>query len=110
MRFKAEYTQAEFRNAVGAAYKLGIQDGEQRRDELLALALKTNRCLWRELQRMDKNQPVAGVLIPYDLVDMFDKALTEHNQIRVRGMLRACAQSSEPSDEDVEGCLLGIEQ
>ena len=58
-----------------AFYKLGFQDGERQLERTIILLKTTNKRLWDELTRLDRVDPVAGVLVPEVMAHRIIKVL-----------------------------------
>ena len=58
-------------------YKLGFQDGERQLEYTMRLLKATNNRLWNELCRLDRVDPIAGVLVPEVMVSQIIKALNK---------------------------------
>lgn len=65
----------DFKSAVRAAYKLGVEDGRHQTQIQLNALESANREMFRILQELDKTSPLAGVLISYDLAEKIIRAL-----------------------------------
>ncbi len=61
--FKSRYTSREYKEATCEAYRLGFVDGGQKREEMFNFLQATNRRLWEELIRRDKEEPLEGVTL-----------------------------------------------
>jgi hypothetical protein len=77
-KFKATYTKDEYKQAVRAAYKLGLLDGAQKKQKTLAVMQAANKHLVAELVRLDQQEPLDGVTIPMKLAEMIGIALARH--------------------------------
>lgn len=58
-----------------AFYKLGFQNGQQQLERTLILLRTTNNQLWDELTRLDREDPVTGVVVPEVMVQQIIRAL-----------------------------------
>lgn len=78
-QFRSSYTTEQYKEAVAAVYKLGLQDGLQRRKELFILLQKTNYRLWEELIQLDKKEPLDGVMLTLKQAEHLFKHLKKYN-------------------------------
>ena len=58
-------------------YKLGFMNGENRLQKTIEAVIKTNAHLMQELLRLDREQPVVGVLLDYNTIDKIIKAISK---------------------------------
>jgi hypothetical protein len=74
---KCEKCKKDFAAGVKAAYKLGLQDGNNRLSHTINLIHKTNRALYDELLRLDRLEPlnVNSVVLSREQVDGIIAAL-----------------------------------
>ena len=72
-----------------AFYKLGLQDGRRQLERTIILLKTTNRTLWDELCRLDREDPIAGVIMSRVLAKEIIKALRKptKNHSKLAGTL-----------------------
>jgi len=56
-------------------YRMGFEQGEHELKKTILLFQRTNKNLWRELLRLDRIVPVAGVVLTYAEVEKLARAL-----------------------------------
>lgn len=56
-------------------YKLGVQDGEDRIRASLVAMQNANRCLAEEIARLDKEDPIVGVVVPFGIAERIAQSL-----------------------------------
>lgn len=62
-----------------AWYHIGLLEGEQRLKQTIILLRKTNNALWDELLRLDRIEPVVGIVLSFSETKRFIKALKKTN-------------------------------
>jgi len=58
-----------------AFYKLGVMDGENRNKQSLIALQNANRCLAEEIVRLDREDPIVGVVVPFRFAGVIIKSL-----------------------------------
>ncbi len=92
-RFAVTYTKRQYKDAVRAAYRLGRQDGEQRRYETVVAMQTANKHLVAELVRLDHDVPLDSVTITVRLAESIEKILVTHSEQHCLGLLRERMQT-----------------
>lgn len=112
-KFKATYTGAQYRDAVRASYRLGYMDGQQKRQEMFVFLQTTNRRLWEELVRLDKEEPLDGIELTRDEAKKFIRRLRnpahKEHQYWVRMLKRKLAAATGEGSDDVFEAV-GVEE
>lgn len=75
--FKLTYTKQQYKDAVRSAYRLGLQDGQQMRQETVSAMRAANRHLMDEVSRLDQNVPLDSVTIPVHLAESIQRYLKQ---------------------------------
>lgn len=99
-KFKAIYNKDEYEQAVRSAYRLGVLDGEQRRKETLRAMQTANKHLVAELVRLDRDEPLDSLALPFSLIDQIEQALIEHKERYILGLLRKYTKAETAGDID----------
>ena len=97
--FKPLYTNQEYRDGVGSAYRLGIQDGEKRRQQTICAMQAANTHLVAELARLDHDVPLDSVAITMRLAESIQKFLKQvPNARHTRDILMGRIEAESPSE------------
>ena len=67
-RFQLTYTREQFTDAVDAAYQLGIMAGEKKAEQRLVAMQTGIKALATEVARLDRDEPLVGVVVPNRLI------------------------------------------
>ena len=79
---KCPKCKKDYAAGVKAAYKLGLMEGENRLQTTINYIHKTNKALFDELLRQDKEQPLDGcyIKVSRDLAEKFIKTFKRYNR------------------------------
>lgn len=70
-------TKREISETDRTFYKLGVLDGEDRLNRTIKLLKTTNRALWDELTRLDRAEPLVGVMVSFFTTGRIIKSLEQ---------------------------------
>lgn len=101
IKFRETYSQIEYKNAVRSAYRLGLQDGQQKRQETL-IAMRTSMShLTDEIVRLDKVDPLDSISVPFALVETIMRTLQKHQVVYSIKLLKECIERAGGSAMDI---------
>jgi len=86
-------------------YRMGFEQGEHKLRETMLLLQKTNKSLWRELLRLDKHVPLAGVVLTYAEVKRISRALRKGKASPYRATVLEKKIKKAKGDEELSSYL-----
>ena len=92
--YKAGYKTGKLEgNKTG--YDRGLLDGTQHRHQLIKAMQITNNKLWDELVRLDREEPLIGVLVSFDFAEQLVKCVrSEAHNYRLATRLRGAVKEA----------------
>ncbi len=101
IKFRATYSQIEYKDAVRSAYRLGLQDGRDERQETVIAMRTAMSHLTEEIVRLDKVEPLDSIAVPFALVETVMRTLQKHQVIYSIKLLKECIERAGGSAMDI---------
>lgn len=87
-KFRGTYSTEEYKAAVRAAYRLGVMDGEKKRQKIILVMQAANEHLVEGLARLDREQPLDGLMLSRVVAEGMLKAMQKAKNAHYAGILR----------------------